>query len=322
MPIINFSATFNLDYYRDAHPELNLCDDEELTAHYEKFADAQGLSSCPYDRREFLKKILQTAIDKRHLKTLEIGCDAHPFLVGENVKYFELVDSETLRTRCQKYGLSVDNLPEKIHFVDAAGDLNVVDEKFDVIFTSHVIEHVPDLIAHFQDVSKILNAGGLYVLIIPDKRFCFDRYNAESTLADVIDAFVNGRKTARLADVIGSVFTRTHNNPVRHWLGDHGERFGLRNAPPDSEGVTEIAGEYFFDDGKNLPDKVFRLIEKYAETLEHGEYVSAHNWRFTPDSFGYIVNMLNALNFVDLPLYRLCRTIWGRFEFIAMLERR
>jgi len=42
MPIINFSPTFNLDYYRDAHPELNLCNDDELTAHYERFADRRG----------------------------------------------------------------------------------------------------------------------------------------------------------------------------------------------------------------------------------------------------------------------------------------
>lgn len=227
-----------------------------------------------------------------------------------------------MRANCKKCGRNVDSVPEKIHFVSPTGDLGVVDEKFDIVFTSHVIEHVPDLTAHFQAVSRILNAGGLYVLIVPDKRFCFDHFNAETTLADVIDASVNRCKTAKFADVLSSVFTRTHNNPIRHWLGDHGERFGLRDAPPDAESVTEIDGEYFFDDGKDLPEKISHLAEKYTQIFERGEYVSVHNWRFTPASFGYIVDTLNALNLIDLPLYRLCRTVWGRFEFVAMLERR
>lgn len=324
MPIITPPPEFDLNYYRTTHPELNFLGDDALTVHYEKFADAQGLSSCPYDRREYLQYFLQLEIDKRHLRVLEISPWNNPFLKGDSVKYFEVADVETLRESAVKHDRSVDNIPEKIHFISPTGDLSVVDEKFDIVFSSHVIEHVPDVIAHLQAVSRILNAGGLYVLIIPDKRFCLDHYNAETTLSDVMDAFICERKISRLADVINSIFTSTHSNPVRHWLGDHGERFGLRDASTtESAGTVEILGEVFSDDGKNLPEKIFRVVEKYAETLEQGKYIAdVHNWRFTPDSFGHIVNVLNKFNFIDLSIYRLCRTLWGRFEFIAMLERR
>ena len=299
MPIIDFPAEFDLDYYRKAYPELKFLIDEGLTAHYKKFAAERGHSACPYDLRENLQRLLQNEIDRRQLKVLEIGCGAFPFFVGGSVKYFEIVDAETLRADVLKEGRTPERVPEKIHFVSPTGDLGIVDEKFDIVFTSHVVEHTPDLIEHLQNVSRILNAGGLYILAVPDKRFCFDHFNTESTLAEVIDAFVNERKIPRLADVLASYCTGTHNSATLHWLGDHGE-FG----------------------GDLTREKIFRAVEEYSVALERGEYINVHNWRFTPDSFGYIVNMLNKLNFIDLPLYRLCHTVWGRFEFIAMLEKK
>lgn len=312
----------DLNYYRQVYPELNRFSDDVLREHYKRFAVEQGHSTCIYDRREYLQALLQNAIAEKHVKALEISPANNPFIKGDSVKYFGIMDSEALKTNAEKSQRPVDRVPEKIHFVSPTGDLGVVDEKFDLVFSAHVIEHCPDLIEHFQGVSKILNKGGLYILIVPDKRYCFDYYHSESTLSEVIDAFANERKFPRLADVINGIYTRTHNNAVMHWLGIHGERYGRRNTPPDPDGRAEIRGEYFQDDGKGVHGEgILRLVEKYAESLEFGEYISAHNWRFTPDSFGYIIKTLNELKFIDLPLYRLCHTIWGRQEFIAMLEK-
>ena len=92
MPILNLPPTLDLNYYRTTHSELNFLSDAALTAHYEKFAEAQGLSSCPYDRREYLQYFLQLEIDKRHLRVLEISPWNNPFLKGDSVKYFEVAD--------------------------------------------------------------------------------------------------------------------------------------------------------------------------------------------------------------------------------------
>ena len=322
MPILNFSPEFNLEYYRRTYPELNNFIDDVIKEHYKNFAVEQGRSTCPYDRRDSLHKFLQGAIDKQHLRTLEIGCGGYPFLRGETVKYFETMSTEALKQHYIDVGYPIEGFIEKFDFVSATGDLGIVNETFDIVFTSHVIEHCPDLVEHFQNVSRLLNRGGLYVLIVPDKRYCFDHYNPESTIAEVIDAFANEHKTARLADVIHHTYTRTHNNPVLHWLGEHGKRYGYRDTPLEPDANIKIRGETFADDGKGLNrEQILRLIEKYAETLDSGEYISAHNWRFTPESFGYIVNLLNALEFIDLKLYRLCHTLWGRLEFIALLEK-
>lgn len=322
MPIISFSPEFDTDYYRNSHAELNRFPDSILNEHYARFAVEQGRSTCVYDRRECLQKILQDMIDAHELKALEISPWNKPFLAGATVKYFGTEEPEALRASAVGFGLNPEKVPNKIDFVSPNGDLSVVDETFDIVFSSHVIEHCPDLVEHLHGVSRILNKGGLYILAIPDKRYCFDHYHPESTISEVIDAFANDRKIPRLADVINIAYTLTHNNSVLHWLGEHGERYGYRNTPLAADLKVEVMGEYFFDDGKGISrEKFLPLIEKYSEALAQGEYISAHNWRFTPDSFRYIINLLNALEFIDLPLYRCCHTIWGRNEFLAMLEK-
>lgn len=322
MPIINFPPTFDLNYYRKSYPELRNFPDEILMEHYKKFAIEHGLSTCAYDQREPIQKILQNAINHYHLKTLEISPWDNPFIKGESVKYFDTMDAETLKNQALGASRSFNDVPNKIDFVSPNGDLSVINEKFDVAFSSHVIEHCPNLVEHFQNVSKILNKGGLYILIVPDKRYCFDHYHSESTITEVLDAFFAKRKFPRLADVINSAYTVTHNDPVRHWMGEHGERYGYRTTFLEPDLKVEIMDEYFFDDGQEISqEKLLKLVEKYVKALKKGEYISTHNWRLTPDSFGYIVNLLNKLGFIDLTIYRLCHTVWGRLEFIAMLEK-
>lgn len=323
MAIVDFPPEFDWDYYRQAYPELNIFPDIVAKEHYKRFAVEQGHSTCFYDRYEYLKALLQNTINENHLSVLEISPWDSPFLRGDNVKYFEVMNAEEVRKATVGYKRNLDTIPEKIDFVGEKGDLGVINETFDIVFSSHVIEHCPDLVEHFQGVSKILNAGGLYIMVVPDKRYCFDYYHSESTISEVIDAFVNDRKIPRLADVINLAYTRTHNNSVLHWLGEHGERYGYRKKPiPEADARAEILGEYFFDDGSEVDyQKLARLVKKYADALKENAYISVHNWRFTPDSFGYIINMLNKFNLIDLRLFRLCHTIWGRQEFVAMLEK-
>ena len=297
--------------------------DDVLAEQCRRFAVEQGRSTCFYDRRELLQAALQGLINDAHLKALEISPWDNPFLRGETVKYFEVVSGDDLRKATVGVKRNLNTLPAKIDFVGKNGDLSVINETFDIVFSAHVIEHTPDLVEHLRGVSRLLNKGGVYVLIIPDKRYCFDYYHAESTISEVIEAFAGKRTIPRLADVINLAYTRTHNNAIHHWLGIHGERYGYRKqAPVESDSRVEILGEYFFDDGKgaNFP-ALAHLTEKYSEAVKQDSYISTHNWKFTPDNFGYIVDMLNKLNLIDLPVFRLCHTIWGRQEFVAMLEK-
>ena len=323
MPVIEPPPEFDLDYYRQTLIDEKIAFDETWSEEqFKQYALRYGHSTCAYDRREYLQKILLDVINARGLTALEISPWDRPFLHGEHVKYFDAFDAETLRKTAAAASRHANNVPAKIDFVSPKGDLGVVNEKFDIVFSSHVIEHCPDLVEHFRQVSRLLNQGGVYVLIVPDKRYCFDYYHPESTISEVIDAAVSKRKIPRLADVINLGFTRTHNSAKLHWRGNHGERYGYRNTPLAADLKVEVMGEYFADNGEdNRREKILRLIEKYSDALERGEYISTHNWRFTPENFRYIVHMLNDLKFIDLPLYRCCNTVWGRQEFVAVLEK-
>ena len=300
LPIIEFPPELDLNYYRQSYPELNVVPEDILKEHCDRFAIEQGRSTCIYDRREQLQKLLQNVINKYHLKTLEISPWDNPFICGDSVKYFDGADPETLRKNSEEVNRPFNSVPEKIDFISPNYDLSIIDENFDIVFSSHVIEHTVDLIKHLQCVSNILNQGGLYILIIPDKRYCFDYYQTESTIAKVIDAFVYKRKLPSIETFINYNFCGvTHNNPFLHWLGNHSEE-----QPSDS-----------------TCDEFWQEIDEYTEALENDRYINNHNWQFTPNSFGYIIRTLKKLKFIDLSLYRLCHTIWGRFEFVAILEK-
>lgn len=173
--MIEFSPSFDRKYYLDLNPELKGCPSSVVMNHYLNYAEKLGKSSCEYDRREglisFLKKNCKDA------SILEIGPWDNPSCTGENVEYFDVLDTVKLKERAKLHHRPFNHIPEKIHYVHSEGDLSIIDKKFDIVFSSHVIEHQPDLITHFQRVSRLLQENGLYILCIPDKRYCFDHFS-------------------------------------------------------------------------------------------------------------------------------------------------
>jgi SAM-dependent methyltransferase len=63
--------------------------------------------------------------------------------------------------------------------------------KFGTVFSSHVLEHVGDIIEHFAQIAEILDDGNRYVLVIPDKRFRNDHFREATPFRDVIDVHIN-----------------------------------------------------------------------------------------------------------------------------------
>jgi len=244
-------------------------------------------SSNQIDRKGFLKSIPE------NLKILEIGPFYTPMHRGENVKYFDVLDREQLVERAKQLDLSykVENIPH-IHYVSPTADLTIVDEKFDAIFSSHVIEHQFDLIDHLQKASHLLSNGGKYYLIIPDKRFCFDHYQQTSTIVDVIIAHREKRTKHSLKNVLEHRAFLTHNVAVDHWNGKHGE-------------LTGIA------------DNIKNAIAEYDDK----DYIDVHSLFFTPTSFVEIMNLLNELAYIDFKVAKAYDTAINNIEFCCVLEK-
>lgn len=240
--------------------------------------------------REFFKNTIDL-----NLKTLEIGPFANPTVKGENVEYMDVLSKDALEIRAEQLGLHKKNIPF-IKYVHPTGDLTIINEKYENIVSSHLIEHQPCLITHLNKVENLLNNGGRYFLIIPDKRYCFDHFNTETTIADVLQAYHEKRDKHTLSSVIEHRALITHNDPMRHWNADHGERPSMRN----------------------LSMKINNAKDEYYQAA--GNYIDVHAWQFTPDNFANIIEILNHLKLCNLKIEELNKTPHGRFEFTAILK--
>ena len=280
---------FDCAAYRAANPDLADLSDDELVAHYRDFGEAEGrIANRLSSREDFVALVPPDAA------VLEIGPYYSPLLRGPNVAYFDVLSRDEMLRRAELEGFDGGAAPE-IDFVSATGDLGVVDATFDAVLSSHALEHQPDLIAHFQHVERLLRPGGRYFAIVPDKRYCYDHFSAESSIAEIVAAFVERRTAHTLASVLGQSVMTTHNDCARHWNGDHGT-FMESCEPRIREGVEEF--------------------EAAA-----GGYVDVHAWYFTPQSARTIVRVLREARFTELSLERLYPTRRNTFEFWMILRK-
>jgi hypothetical protein len=283
-----FPPEFDAVFYKSIHADLWDHDAAALVHHYETFGRAEGRRATPaVPREEFV------ALFPSEVPTLEIGPFNNPMVAGEFVRYFDVLGTDGLIERAKRLGLGYEKVPH-IDYIDSTGDMSGISEKFDVIIGSHIVEHQPDLVRHLIHVRNLLSDNGFYFCIIPDKRYCFDHFIAESSIADVIDAHLSGRRVHTLASIIEHAALTTHNDSVRHWNGDHGGR----------------------------PDDAYRVrggIEEYRAA--EGRYLDVHAWQFTPNSFKAIINMLEALRYINLKLIRVYDTPYGGIEFYTILKR-
>ena len=278
---------FDAAVYRRENPDLASVGDDDAEAHYRAAGRDEGRIASPLARREGLV----AAIDDG--ATLEIGPFCNPILRGPSIEYVDKLDATQLRARATKIGLDPAGCPERIHHL---GGLEGVPGPYANIVASHSIEHHPDLVRHLEQVGRLLEPGGRYWLIVPDKRYCFDHHLPASTIADVLAAYQEARTAHSLKSVIEHVALVTHNDAERHWQGDHGE----------------IARE-------ETERRVAEALDAYGSGS--GSYVDVHAWQFTPGSFRALMATLKVLGRTRLEVERVYDTPRGRLEFCAVLRR-
>lgn len=242
---------------------------------------------APIERASFVGSVPKVEL------VLEIGPFDRPSLSGPTIRYFDILPQNELKARA---AMEARRRPEGcpfIHFVSPTGDLSIVEGEFSAIFSSHCIEHQPDLIRHLRQVRRLLRPGGSYYLIVPDKRFCFDHFLPESTVDEVRAA--QGRTLHSEEAVAKHLRGTTHNIPALHWLGLHGR-----------------------------PSTDTSAKDRNADALRRaraGEYVDVHAWQFTPSSFRQTIRTLYDSGEIDMELTNVYDTGLGKLEFMAVLTR-
>jgi hypothetical protein len=226
---------------------------------------------------------------------LEIGPLNNPLITSDNCKYFDLLDTNSLKRKAIANNLDPRTVPQ-INFHEPNGDLSVVKEKFESIVSAHVIEHQPDLIRHLKQVSDLCQSiGSRYWMIVPDKRFCFDHFIPESRISEIIrEHDLNTKKPSKFK-VLEHLALTTHNDALRHWRGDHGTF------------------------GENLESRWTIGLKHIQDTND--KYIDAHCWQFSPESFSYLIDMLFRLGYIDFECKQIIPTAVYELEFFAVLEK-
>jgi SAM-dependent methyltransferase len=248
-----------------------------------------GSASNFTTRAEFLADIPNDG------KGIEIGPFANPLLHGPNVKYLDVLPTEQLITRARELGMDHTKVPQITYISDINGFPDI-SERFDYALSCHSIEHQPDLIKHLNQVEQILVPGGRYFLIIPDKRYCFDHYLSESTIADVVGAFLEKRTIHSAKSVIEHRALTTHNDPVAHFSGSHGDIWISQN------------------------ERIIQAIDEF--TRSDGGYIDVHAWQFTPESFTALIQSTESLQLTTFFIQSAFKTAINSQEFFVTLQRK
>ena len=271
-----------------------------------KHPDANNAKSNKHSNCEQIDyaRFVNLVTNKKDKQFLEIGPWANPLGGVLNAKYFDRVDREAIVKAVRHENvLSPGNsarVPLKIDYVSSTGDLSVIKDKFDHVFSRYNVEHQFDLVEHLNKVYDILNENGRYFAIIPDKRYMFDYFLPETLLSDVLHAHYV-KKTKYSLRVWLQSCERTHINPDLHWRGDHGpDLFDLKT---DFSCFDSLIKDYLANASRTI-------IE-----------VNSHQWLFQPRSFLYIVDSLNKMGLTKLKVDKMYCTRTNELHFYAILKR-
>lgn len=282
---------FDAPFYHDRHKDLHGRTEDLLLSHYETYGRKEGRAATSVALRKTFLELVD--LDR---PVLEIGPFCSPSVRGERVRYFEVLDQAALSKRAESLGMRATDAPY-VDYVEKSGDLAVVQASFFSVVSSHCVEHQPDLVYHLQQVERLLEPGGCYFLMIPNKLYCFDHFIAESTLAQVVAAHHHRHRVHRLESVIEHRALTTHNHPLRHWKGDHADPSHWSSIAPR----TRAAVQEF--------------------EAANGGYIDVHAWQFTPESFRRLMQNLFGMGLISLRPIRVYDSPYGSNEFTAILQK-
>jgi hypothetical protein len=150
---------FRVWHYGESQFECPICDYRGPFARLRSFGGVRKHAVCP-KCRSFERHRLQYLVMRDSLKCLN----------GRSVRMLHFAPEEFLRqifsrrfTKYETADLSMDNVDHKVDIQE----LPFASGSYDLVFASHVLEHVPDDRRAIKEVRRILRVGGIAVLPVP-----------------------------------------------------------------------------------------------------------------------------------------------------------
>ncbi len=246
------------------------------------------------DRRE---KVLG-GLDLKGMVGVEIGALCRPLVKRHDgrVIYVDHADTEALKSKYKSDpGVSVDDIVDVDVVWGPVPLEQCLAEKVDYVIASHVVEHVPDLISWLEELRSILKQEGELRLIVPDRRFTFDRLRRETVLTDVVYA--------------RSVRAKC---PCPHIVLDY-----VANVAKVDGGKVWEGG---VDDASLERHHSLQHAINCAMQANSGIYHDVHCWVFTPKSFALLFSELTAHELIEFECVSFHDTERGSIEFFVNLR--
>jgi len=233
---------------------------------------------------------------------LEIGPLCWPVLQKDEGKV-QYVDHLTRGALLKVYADDKSVPPDQIVDIDYALNGRTLHQtvpqskQFNYIIASHVMEHVPDLVRWFNDLSSVLKVGGVISLAVPDKRFTFDIDRHPSSPADVVGAYIDNLAKPASATILDYATNyRMHVDAGQVWAGN----LYLGSTAPHRYSYTQA-------------------LDLCDANKKH--YVDTHCYVFTPHSFIEILRVLIELDLLRLKVVSFFDTPENLYEFYISLQK-
>lgn len=238
-------------------------------------------------------------VDTQRCKVLEIGPLDRPLVprTGRNVvRYADVRSEEELR-------MAISNNPHRdpdaivpLDYIIGERPLSeVINERFDCVVTSHVMEHVPDFLGYLKDIAGLLNPGGLLYADLPDRRYTFDIERPFTSIGELIE---------------NHFFRLTKPAPRTAFDQSYYYRRVLAGQLWQDYDATLARSQRNF----HLSRSVFQF-----DRAQEG-YVDNHCNLFDPDNFREAINVTRELGFHDFRIVRFRETQRLQLDFTALLR--
>lgn len=259
---------FDPQSYRQRYKDLQALSERQLLRHWRTVGRKRGRNAAPFENREQLLACLSGLDD-----LLEIGPFDKPSLhiladTANVVHYADYLSQPELIERARQIpGRNPEGVPN-IDYVLSKGGYAQINHQYDAIVSHHCIEHQPDLIAHFHDITPLLKGSGFYLCTLPDHRQCFDHFLPTTSLVDLLAAHLERR-----------------TNPSLHSIIEH-------------RCFTEHQWRSSSDPALDLRPNLRELLDSALREYESNPYVDVHCWKFTRKALALYLRQLIQLGFL------------------------
>ena len=130
---------------------------------------AQMESSSRHRKANKIISVLSEFVDLSQCYVLDIGTGSGHISQDISRKSKSLISVDLYDERVVKSGYSFKNVDNE--------NLPFEDNKFDVVISNHVIEHVPNQILHINEIHRVLKKGGILYLATPNKYWVIDPHS-------------------------------------------------------------------------------------------------------------------------------------------------